>query len=197
MSAPNFNRSSLNSNMKFIRPDVIDTLWTRSLFTPDVQDLSMFENHLVFIFDGLKQSLNAHQNLIFLRDAKYLGKAFTKRKDFIMKQQGFPIVQVKKQANMKRAIAGEVYAVSTNILMRLDALYDNQNRSVRHEEFVELADQFSPTKMPQHPIVQAYMYIAEDHYWDKMAATWMPSQSSFKNDGWFWEFVDKKASHVH
>jgi gamma-glutamylcyclotransferase (GGCT)/AIG2-like uncharacterized protein YtfP len=199
MAVPNFSRSALNgrNNMKFIRPDIIDDLWGRSMYSPDIPDLSMYDNHLVFIFDGLKQEINPTHNLMFLRDSKFLGKAYTVRKEFIMKQQGYPIVQVKKQANQKRSVMGEVYAVSTNILMRLDALYDNTNRTLRCKEYVELTEQNSPTKTPQHPIVQAYMYIADDHYWDKAAATWMPGNAAFRQDGWFWEFKDVRGVMAH
>jgi gamma-glutamylaminecyclotransferase len=92
-----------------------------SISTFDVPELSKFNEHFVFVYGTLKK--NGGNNYL-LKDNKYVGRAWTRLKCFVMMDGSAPAV-LTDTTDEKKAIQGEIYSVPVSKLKDLDRFESN------------------------------------------------------------------------
>jgi gamma-glutamylcyclotransferase (GGCT)/AIG2-like uncharacterized protein YtfP len=146
--------------------NIIEELKARKSYTPDLINLKKYDNHLIFIYCDLKHGL---RNDKILKDAKCLGGGKTQSQNFNLKETTYPIAFTCDLPNTyhKGHIKGEVYAVDTNTIMKLDVFKNNGVHHNRIKKQILLSDQSynTHTKICR-PYAMCYMYIANDEYWN-------------------------------
>jgi len=104
------------------------------------------KQHTLFVYGTLKRNCS---NSYFLQSAQYLGEGRT-QEQYAMYVQGIPYVLKTEQ---RYCIHGELYAISTETLKRLDALEGHPDWYRREQVAILDADDL---------IVTAWMYLYPD-----------------------------------
>lgn len=113
--------------------------------------------HRVFVYGTLKKQYTNHY---LLKDARYLGEAFTVD-GFKMFNVGFPIIRLHDEG---KSVLGEVYEVDDATLKRLDALEAEGHMYDRKKvDVVYTGGSIDQTNIE----AGVYVYIGNDKYWDK------------------------------
>lgn len=114
----------------------------RGEHTPDLAELLKYNLHLVFVYCNLKRGFPNHE--FYMHNATYLGEAHTFENTFRLKETvSFPIIFTAKgdPKPQDRSVLGEVYAMTTHQLMRLDALMGNCSVFEREQRYIVLDEQ--------------------------------------------------------
>ena len=163
----------------------------RKEISPDLRELRMTNEHLVFVYGTL---MKGHHNHYLVEKSKYLGRARTFRDEYVMyTARAFPVTaEVGKEAG--EYVFGECYAVNNDTMMNLDHLENNGSMYTRKEIRVKLMDQHVDQNIRTSKLEKAWCYLGsslEDNgYWDFKNMAKMPldtSTGSYLDAGYRWE----------
>ncbi len=189
---------------------LFEELHRRKAMTPDLVDLDGLEEHLVFLDGDYKRGFPLHNE--YINGAKYLGSARTLDSHYqlmMTPSQTLPILlsgaHLKTDA-MKNyhSCKGEVWALTTQQLIRLDSVHDNMRLFHREQHYCILEDQESPFKVDpasgkKPPLArQCHMYIGIPHIWENCMLHF--ATKSYTSTRYFWDWYRgeaKAASTVH
>jgi gamma-glutamylaminecyclotransferase len=126
-----------------------------------------FKHQLVFTYGSLKRGF---VNNVVLKDSVFVTEAYTRRTDFRMfglvkgASFNFPIVLHRGEGIERKteaAIHGEVFAVDTETLMKIDTI--EQNGKMYERKLVQVSNpEYNGNKS-----FQAWMYIGVEDFWYK------------------------------
>lgn len=138
---------------------VANELRQRAYYTPDNSEISEYEWHLLYI-DNIMRPKYGKQGS-FLKDAKYLGAAYTAAPDFSMRCTAhYPVTFFAKKTLQARRTVGDVYAVNTFTLRNFDRMFGNGVMWHRTKHFIVMEDQLAPFKQGHKRVVtEAFMYL--------------------------------------
>lgn len=140
-------------------------LTKRMTRTPDMNDLILEGNQLVFVYGTLKQGFHNHG--VIDRHADYLGKGRTLHDGYQMYDTGgFPVVMASGSARGDY-VYGEVYSVEPQNMIGLDRLEANGAMYERLKVKFKLLDQNEDNNgFTTNLIREAWMYVGMDQYWE-------------------------------
>jgi hypothetical protein len=177
--------------------EVKEQLHLRSIYSPDLkEELEPYENHLVFIWDNHKLSF---PNERLLSTTKFLGEAWTVENNFVMRiSPTLPIIyQVnpsdkEKGKVMEARVWGEVYALKTHEMLRLDANMDNTGSFIRRQRYVALVDQPFPGGNTERKVtVSAWIYLATPFFRNEVSDSLRIGSQTRKDGKLYWEWIKR------
>lgn len=132
--------------------------------TPDYPVLNTKKEHFVFVYGTLKAGKVNH-DLINKASVKFIGKAFTVSKLYVMYEKAFPVVfkisEEKKSFFQTAHISGEIYKVPTELMPTLDMLESNGVMYQRRRENFILKNNQNDK---DNRLIKAWIYLGVPTY---------------------------------
>jgi gamma-glutamylcyclotransferase (GGCT)/AIG2-like uncharacterized protein YtfP len=144
----------------------------RAWFSPDIKELQKHEGHIVFICDAFMKECNSNVMGGLLKSAKYLGQSATLEAKYVLKRTStlaLPFECRNTKVPGAANILGEAYWVTTEDLLSLDVIYDNNDKQTRKKVFTSLIEQTTPFKQgAKRPVVGAWIYFGNEAKWENL-----------------------------
>lgn len=176
-------------------------LRSRMIHSPDIAKLSEYEEHIVFIYDGFKSTLNDHK--FFLKNAKFLGKAITVKDSYHLKRTAnYPLLfdlggdESSNYVRGRKKVLGEAYAVDLEEMLKLDALYANNLIFERQKLCIKLMDQTAPMKNSYiRPTVDSWVYFGNEGHWKDHPLNFASMKIDSGISTWTWDPRESMVIH--
>ncbi len=118
-------------------------------------------SHFLFVYGTLKQGYGNNQRC--LADAKFLGKALSVERDYIMQDIGFPIVW-QDDDDMIGQVSGELFFITNKMLANCDRLEGHPRMYKREERVFQLTS--LPGRVGEEITAWIYLWQGDKDYGD-------------------------------
>lgn len=143
--------------------DPLDRALDTESFTKDMPDLSLWEDHYLFVYGTLKRNKSNHR-VLDNKNCRYLADCYTADPHFVLKETrgGIPVALGLWGTNDKSAkrIKGELYLVKTSEIRKLDVF--EQNGVIYKRLKMRLA---IPRPKGTDELATGWMYLGLKHAW--------------------------------